>query len=113
MKTPLRFSKLSPSQKVLIRLCQDLNFGSILGLKITNGEVSLDPRTDVLVNLQLGLEGAPREESELADFELCSEVRRLLDEIDALQNGTIEEIVVHGGVPRRVTLRRRVSQRRH
>jgi hypothetical protein len=112
MKKALRFSQLSPSQKALIRLCQDLNFGSILDVKITNGEVSLDPQTDVLVNLQLGLEAAARGESELADFELCSEVCRLLAEINALQNGTIEEIVVSSGVPRRVTLRRRVSEHR-
>ena len=112
MKKALRFSQLSQSQKALVRLCQDLNYGSILDVKITDGEVSLDPQTDVLVNLQLGLEAGAREESRLADFELCSEVRRLLAEIDGLQNGTIEEIVVNSGVPRRVILRRRVSQHR-
>jgi hypothetical protein len=112
MKKALRFSQLSPSQKALVRLCQDLNFGSILDVKITNGEVCLDPQADVLVNLQLGLDAAARGESELTDFELCGEVRRLLAEVDELQNGTIEEIVVNSGVPRRVTLRRRVSQHR-
>ena|SRR5579862_4103547 len=51
-----------------------------------------------------------RAELELEDFALCTEVCRLLAQIDALQNGTIEKIVVHGGVPRRVTIRQPLSQ---
>jgi hypothetical protein len=109
MKKALRFSQLSPSRQVLVRLCQDVNFGSIHDVKIVNGEVSFDPQPQILVDVRLDKEAATRREGELNDFNLRGEWRRLLDEIDALRDGTIEEIVVHGGVPRRVLLRRRLS----
>jgi hypothetical protein len=113
MKKALRFSQLSPSRKALIRLCQDLNFGSILNVKVVNGEVSLDLQPEVIVDIRLDEEAGERAESELGDFTLRTEVCRLLAQIDALGNGTIEKIVVHGGVPRRVTVRRPLYQAPH
>jgi hypothetical protein len=109
MKQPLRFSQLSPSRKTLVRICQTLNFGSILDVRVTDGEVSFDPQPEVLVDVRLDQDVGARAELELNDFTVCTEVCRLLGQIDALQNGTIEKIVVHGGIPRRVTLRRPLS----
>jgi hypothetical protein len=48
----------------------------------------------------------------LSDFSLGEEVRRLFAQIDALKKGTIERIVVHPGIPRRVTLRSSLQQER-
>lgn len=110
MKHAPRFSQLSPSRKTLIRICQMLNFGSILNVRVADGEVSFDPPPEVLVDVKLDQEVSVRLESELGDFTLCAEVCRLLGQIDTLQNGTIEKIVVHDGLPRRVTLRRPLSQ---
>jgi hypothetical protein len=110
MKQPNRFSQLSPSLKTLVRICQDLNFGSILNLTVINGEVSFDPQPDVIVDIRLDDEAAARAESELDDFSLRPEICRLLAQIDALQSGIIEKIVVHSGIPSRVTLRKKLSQ---
>jgi hypothetical protein len=110
MKQAIRFSQLSPSRKALVRLCQDLNFGSILNVTIVNGEVSFDPQPDVTVDIRLDDETAARPESQLGDFSLRPEVCRLFSHIDTLKNGVIENIVVHGGLPRRVTLRKPLSQ---
>jgi hypothetical protein len=101
----LKFSQLSPSRRALIRIIQALNYGSILDLKIVNGELNLDPQAEVLIDVRLDEDVSARPELELEDFTLPAEVLRLLGQIDALQNGTIERIVVHAGVPRRVTLR--------
>jgi len=101
----LKFSQLSPSRRALIRIIQALNYGSILDLKIVNGELNLDPQPEVLIDVRLDEDVSARPELELDDFALPAEVSRLLSQIDALQNGTIERIVVHAGVPRRVTLR--------
>ena len=101
----LKFSQLSPSRRALIRIIQALNYGSILDLKIVNGELNLDPQPQVLIDVRLDEDVSARPELELDDFALSAEVSRLLGQIDALQNGTIERIVVHAGVPRRVTLR--------
>ena len=110
MKTALRFSQLSPSRKALVRLCQDLNFGSILKVTVANGDVSFDPQPQVIADVRLDDEAGARAESELGDFTLRPEVCRLFAQIDALKNGTIEKIVVHSGIPRRVILRRPLSQ---
>jgi hypothetical protein len=110
MKKALRFSQLSPSRKALVRLCQDLNFGSILNVKVVNGEVSFDPQPEVIVDIRLDEEVDPRAELELDDFSLRPQVCRLFAQIDALKNGTIERIAVYAGLPCRVILRRWLSQ---
>jgi len=110
MKQALRFSQLSPSRKTLVRICQTLNFGTILDVRATDGEVSFDPQPGVLVDVRLDQDVGGRTEFELNDFTLCTEVCRLFGQIDALQNGTIEKIVVHSGIPRRVIFRRPLSQ---
>jgi hypothetical protein len=63
----------------------------------------------VIVDVRLDDEAAIRAESELGDFSLRPEVCRLFAQIDAVRNGTIEQIVVHAGLPRRVTVRRPLS----
>jgi hypothetical protein len=110
MKQAFTFSQLSPSRQALVRLCQDLNFGSILNLRVTNGEVHFDPLPDVVVDVRLDEEVDPRAESELGDFSLRPQVCRLFAQIDALRNGSIEKIVVHAGLPCRVLLRKALSQ---
>ena len=106
MAQVLRFSQLSPPRQALVRLCQSVNFGSILNLKILDGEVMLDAEPEILVDIKLDEEVGGRPEVELADFTLRVEHCRLFAQIDLLTtNGSIERIVVHGGIPRRVTLR--------
>jgi hypothetical protein len=105
MPQMLKFSQLSPSRRALIRILQTLNYGSILDLKIVDGELSFDPQPEVLVDVRLDEDVRARPELDVDDFTLSAEVLRLLSQIDALQNGTIERIVVHAGVPRRVILR--------
>jgi hypothetical protein len=109
MKQALKFSQHSPSRKALVRLCQSLNLGSILNLRVTKGEVSFDPQPDVIVDIRPDEEVDPRAELELDDFSLRPQVCRLFAQIDALSNSTIEKIVVNAGLPSRVTLRRPLS----
>jgi hypothetical protein len=101
----LKLSQLSPPRRALVRIIQALNYGAILNLTVSKGEVILDPRPDVLIDVRLDEDVGPRSELALDDFTLCTEARRLFAQIDALQNGLIERIVVHGGIPRRVTVR--------
>jgi hypothetical protein len=110
MKQALRFSQLSPPRKALVRFCQSLNFGSILDLRVIASEVVFDALPDVLIDVRLDEELSGRPEAELTDFALSTELRRLFSAIDTIGNGTIEKIVVHAGVPRRVTIRRPLSE---
>jgi hypothetical protein len=100
-----RFLQLSRPRQSLIRLCQRVNFGSILNLLVADGEVSFRVPPEVVLDLKLDADLPQRQELDLSDFELCAESSRLLTQIDSLQNGVIERIVVHDGIPRRVVLR--------
>ena|ERR1700722_10371385 len=94
MTTVPKFSQLSLSRQTLIRVMQSVNYGSILTLTVVRGELTFDPQPEVLVDIRLDEEVCPRAEMNLGDFSLGVEVRRLLAQIDALQNGSIEKIVV-------------------
>jgi hypothetical protein len=101
-----RFIQLSNPRQILIRLCQYVNFGSILNVKITDGEVSFESPPEILVDVRLDGDVPQRRELALPDFALSVETCRLLAQIDSLKNGVVEKIIVHEGFPRRVFLRR-------
>jgi hypothetical protein len=103
---------LSLPRRTLIRIMQSVNYGAILNVTVVNGELSFDPQPEILVDVRLDEEVRPRAEMNVSDFSLGVEVLRLLSQIDALKNGTIEKIVVHGGLPRRMTLRRSAQEAR-
>jgi len=106
----IRFSRLSSPRQTLIRLCQRVNYGSVLNVKVVNGDVCFDTPPEVLVDVKLDSEVTPRTELHLTDFALPVETCRLLAQIDSLTNGVVEKIVVHDGIPRRVVLRGPVGE---
>lgn len=110
MTTPTKFSQLSGMNRKLIRTMQHVNYGSILNVTVADGEVRVDAQPEVLVDIRLDGEIRAREEIALGDFDLSTEVLRLLYQIDLLKNGTIEKIVVHAGLPRRIVFRSSLSQ---
>jgi len=82
-----------------------MNHGSIHGLCVKDAEPVLNPPPLVLIDVKLDADEVPRPELELPDFELCSEVRRLIGQIHELGTGMIERIEVRAGIPRRVVIR--------
>lgn len=97
-----RFLELSSSRQALVRLCQSINYGYIKALHVVRGEPSFSPAPVAVVDVKLDHDESPRPEIELRDFELCHEVRRLLDQVKQIENGEIERIEVRAGVPRRL-----------
>jgi hypothetical protein len=97
-----RFSELSGPRQALVRLCQTINHGHIEALRITNGEPTFKPAPMLLVDVKLDQDEGPRPEVELIDFELCSELRRLMSRIDAIKDGKVARLEIRGGIPRRV-----------
>jgi hypothetical protein len=106
----IRFSQLSQPRQTLIRLCQRVNYGSILNVQVTDGDVCFDTSPEVLVDIKLDDDVKRRQELDLMDFALPVESCRLLAQIDFLTNGVVERIVVHDGLPRRVVLRGRFAE---
>jgi hypothetical protein len=104
-----RFSQLSASRQVLVRLCQDINFGQIQDLHVRNADPVWDPAPTVLSEVKLDIEEAPRPESDSPDFKLSSQIQRLMRRLDELSDGRIERIEVREGIPRRLVLTSRVA----
>ncbi|MDP8989110.1 MAG: hypothetical protein M3N41_03390 [Acidobacteriota bacterium] len=101
----INFLQLSKPRRDLIRLCQWVNYGSILNLQVTDGDVSCDIPPEVVLDIKLDADFKQRPELDLDDFALSLETCRLLGQIDSLKNGVIEKIVVHDGIPRRLVFR--------
>ena len=97
----IRFSDLSPARRTLVRLCQSLNYGQIQDICVRDGDPVLSPSSAVLVEFKLDADEEQRKEAELVDFELRSEVRRLMFLLDKMKDGRIECIEVRAGIPRR------------
>jgi hypothetical protein len=84
------FSELSKARQELIRLCQRVNYGSILDVRVAHGEVCFGDPPSVTVDVRLDGGGAERAELTLTDFALPAESRLLLEQIDRLKEGVIE-----------------------
>jgi hypothetical protein len=100
----LRFSDLSSARQALVRLCQDVNFGQILDLRVANAEPIRNPGPTVLAEVSLDMDDAPRPEGALADFRISSELQRVMSQLDQIKDGRVEKIEVRAGVLRRITL---------
>jgi hypothetical protein len=107
-----RFSELSGPRQVLVRLCQTINHGHLEALRIADGEPAFTPAPIVLLDVKLDQDEEPRPEVELVDFELSSEVRRLMSRIDAIKDGKVSRLEIRGGVPRRVIFESTMSGQR-
>jgi len=109
MNRCMRFSQLSAPRQVLVRLLQSINFGCVEDLEIRRGDPVFCPAPMVLVEVKLDAEIDARPETELADFELRSEVVRLVEQFDKMGDGSIERIDVRHGIPRRVVIERPIQ----
>ena len=105
MPNPFLFSQLSTPRQGLVRLCQTTNYGLIERLQVRGSEPALEPPPLVTKDLKLDHDEKLRPELDLTDFELCSEVQRLMDHLDWVRNGIIVRVEVHAGIPRRIAIR--------
>ena len=105
----LRFSRLSSPRQALVRLFQSISFGYVEGLEIRGGEPVFNPAPIVFQEVKLDSVNQPTPETDLPDFELRTEVIRLMGELDQLRDGVIERIDVRYGIPRRAVVERPIQ----
>ena len=105
-----RFSQLSPARQALVRVLQAVNFGEIQGVRVMDADPMFDDACIVVIDAKLDREEVPRPELDLADFELRTEVGRLMSRLDELRNGTIQRLEAHAGIPRRLVFESRLLQ---
>jgi hypothetical protein len=106
---PLRLSELSSARQALVRLCQIINWGSIENLTVEHAEPILDPSPVILKDVKLDSDEGPRPELALADFVVSDEVLRLVRHLDEMECGTVRQIEVRDGIPRRIVLQPQIS----
>ena len=99
MSEPKTKSSLLPSQRQLLELMQELNFGRIEDLQVRASEPVFEPAPRVIRKLKIGGENGPRSEISCADFWLKSQVVELLEAIASLGDGTVLAIEVKHGLP--------------
>ena len=103
-----RFLQLSPARQFLIRILQEVNFGELQGIHVLDADPIFDVTSVVILDAKLDKEEVPRQELDLNDFALCTEVLRLMSRLDELKNGTIQRLEVRAGIPRRLIFESRV-----
>jgi len=99
-----RKSFLSRPRARLIELMQELNFGQVRGLVVRDGEPVFDPPPRVVREVKFGSENGPRPESAKGDFALKAQVREMLAQLEALDDGVVECIEVKHGLPFKMTV---------
>ena len=87
-----------------------MEFGKIRGLVVHNSEPVFGPGTEVLLEVKLDSAETRRPELDLDDFALCAEIVRLFHKLDAIRNGSIQQIEVRAGLPVRMILKAAVEQ---
>jgi hypothetical protein len=102
-------SSLSTPQQRLLETLQKTNYGRIEGLRIRGGHPVFDPQPRVMKDVKLGTgESGARPELESGDFVLKREHIELFEQLRRLGNGTIECLVVKGGLPFLLTMEQHI-----
>jgi hypothetical protein len=94
----LSYSELSPSGKLLVSTMRRIQFGRFEGLRICNGEPVWDPPPRLVRVAKIG-SGEEPEIAEPEDWVLKAAVRDLFKEFWQVQNGVIDRVVFHRGLP--------------
>lgn len=105
-----KLSELSAPRQALVRLCQSIDYGQIVGLQVREGEPVFSPAPTIVLDVKLDAAAQGRSESELEDFALRDEVCRLFAQIDSMKEGRVDRIEVRAGIPRRIIIERRITE---
>ena len=92
-------SDLPEAAKRLVREMQQINFGTIEGLRVLGGLPVFDPEPRVIQEVKFGGQNGPRREAALDDFKLKPEVSDLLAHLAGLGEGIAHALEVKFGVP--------------
>jgi len=100
----MHFRQLSAARQALVRLFQTINFGKIEDLEVRSGEPVFNPSPRVLVAVELSSDEGRRAEYDLGDFALPKETVRLMDRLTELGHGTVANLEIRAGLPRRMVI---------
>ena len=90
---------LTPPQKRLIELMQDINFGFITDILVRDGEPEITSETVIMREFKLGGLNGSRPERGREDFVLKQSVVELFEQLTLLCNGNIHKLEIKHGLP--------------
>jgi hypothetical protein len=96
---PLRFSDLSPAERLLATTIADLWFGRFESIRIDHGQPVLDPWPVIVRGVKFGSDALQRPRSASEDFELKRQCVELFDYIRRVGSGEIRCLEVRHGIP--------------
>lgn len=102
LSAPDNFGSLSLEWQERIREMQRMNFGWLEGLVARNGELLHGPQFNPVPEFKLDSDSSPCPQSKASDFALRAKVRRLIEKVTTLPEGTTICIEVKHGLPFRV-----------
>ena len=101
--TPRSTHELCESELRLLSVCQQIRFGSLFGLLVTDGKPSFNPPPKMRRSLKLNEKSLiPKPNS--SGFALKDKHRLLLHVIREMRYGTIARIDVRNGLPEEVSI---------
>lgn len=103
--SPQMKSGLSLCRRQLVELMQDINFGRLESLRVSNAEPLLDPKPGIIREVKLGAENSLRPERPTDDFMLKSQVVDLFEHLDRIRDCHIESLEIKNGLPFRMLIR--------
>jgi hypothetical protein len=109
---PAAKSSLTPSQRHLVELMQQLNFGRIEDLQVCGGEPVFDPPPRVIRKLKIGGDNSSRPEAAFHDFPLKAQTVEMLEALAQLGDGEVMAIEVKHGLAFSMELEARLAQQR-
>lgn len=101
-------SVLSPARQRLVELMQEINYGRIKALQIRAGEPVLSSSVCIEEEIVFGKDNTSNVSWAKSDFALKKEVVELFQLFDRKQQFSIERLEIQDGLPRRMTVGRRL-----
>jgi hypothetical protein len=99
-QNPHRSKKtLSANWRKLVELMQDIGFGQIHNLVVTDGEPIFDPPPRVVRVRKFGRRDSAIQQRPEGDFELKAEIVYLMFELRSFSNGVVDVVEIVNGLP--------------
>jgi hypothetical protein len=100
---------LSPGQRRILAIIEELGFGRIERLSVRSGQPWYDPAPRIVQEIKLGSEPERQPNRNCADLTLKKEFQSLFDQLSQVRDGIVD-IEVRHGLPFRLVLERRCTE---
>ncbi len=104
-----RRDDLSPPQRRLLALMQEIRFGRIEGLAVHDGMPVFDHRPVLFREIKFGGEPEPSRSGVSGDFALKAQVVEMFGHFRRMRNGMVEVLEIKNGLPFRMSVRESIG----